>query len=332
MISVIVPIYNVEAYLEKCILSIVNQTYQELEIILVNDGSTDRSGDICKKFEADKRIKLINKANGGLSDARNKGLECATGEYIAFIDSDDYVHPQMFEIMHKFMQKEQADVVACNFQKVTENEIVTYKSLNSNNLSFEIFDKEEALCQIDKVFVIACNKLYRREIFSMIRFTKGRLHEDEFVIHHILNRCDKIVVLNTPLYYYVQRDNSIMATMNMKRILDKREALRERMELVLNSSIPKAIVPTVSRLLDYQIEIHEVMKRGDITSIEDITEIRELQKSDEKYIRDIIKENHVTIEKKYKLFLVHPDLYEINRIGLKSFLAIKVKHMLGMRI
>ena len=187
LISVIVPIYNVEKYLDRCIKSIINQSYTNLEIILVNDGSTDKCGEICDKWkEKDKRIKVIHKENGGLSDARNAGIEIAKGEYLSFIDSDDYVHKDFIKVLFF-------------------NECIKY--------SRGILEKKES------IYCVAWNKLYKKEIFKHIRYPKGKLHEDVAVINKILYYSNKIAITDLRLYFYYNNPNSIMrSTFSIKRL------------------------------------------------------------------------------------------------------------------
>lgn len=179
LISVIVPVYNVEKYLEKCVQSIINQTYENLEIILVDDGATDNSGKICDEFaKKDSRIKVIHKENGGLSDARNFGLDIATGKYISFIDSDDFVNKRLFEILHKEIIKNDYDIAFCDYFKFFENDNVdeeisnSYKILEHTkysilNLYYDIGHKHEKA-------VVAWGKLYKSKFFKDIRYPKGK--------------------------------------------------------------------------------------------------------------------------------------------------------------
>ena len=229
LISIIVPIYNVERYLEKCIESILTQTYTNLELILVDDGSPDRCPVICDEFaKKDNRIVVIHKKNGGLSDARNAGLDIAQGKFIGFVDGDDYIDPQMYEILFDALFKNDADMSICNYVKVNEQyELITEK----NN----ILPIKDACISPDEFmhgytgkygwfYVIACNKLYRKKLFDKCRYPIGKQHEDAFLIHHIVYNCRKIACIKAPLYYYVEREGSIMSKKNIKN-MDLCEAL-----------------------------------------------------------------------------------------------------------
>lgn len=209
-ISVIIPVYNVEKYLEQCIKSVVTQTYEQLEIILVDDGSTDNSGFICESWkERDKRIQVIHKTNGGLSDARNVGLDRATGDYIAFVDSDDFIENNMYEIMLEAAVREKADLVCCGrylvqseIERTERHCLKKEKQYSAKQALREILygrDIEEA----------AWDKLYKKEIFDGVRYPLGEINEDIVVIPQIINKIDKIVHVGIALYNYRVTANSI---------------------------------------------------------------------------------------------------------------------------
>jgi len=232
-ISVIVPVYNVELFLDACLKSIVSQSYRNLEIILVNDGSTDTSLFICQKYkEIDDRIKIISKENGGLSSARNFGLDFVTGDYVAFIDSDDILHPQFFEYLAANIGE--ADYIFCLFKKFEDG---TNPEMQIDDSKFEIqeISRKEMLTNLNTFHyphsIIACNKLYKAHIWSNLRFPNGKIHEDEFVIHEVLHRCKSIKFLNLELYYYRQRNFSITSgAKSEKAFLDSLEALQNRLQ------------------------------------------------------------------------------------------------------
>lgn len=209
LISVIVPAYNVEQYLEKCINSILNQTYRELEVILVDDGSTDGTGRLCDVLaKRDERLIVIHKENGGLSDARNAGLEVATGDFISFIDADDYIELDMYECMIEEMKDETISMAAVGF-------IVTDASGNDRVLAAQKkrkLTKEEALMDIfenGEMFPSSVNKLYRRVIFKELRYVKGIINEDTEIIPKVIDLCNYILVLDKAAYHYVLRKDSI---------------------------------------------------------------------------------------------------------------------------
>lgn len=215
IISVIVPVYNVESYLERCILSIVNQHYEHLEIILVDDGSKDGCPIICDKWaDKDKRIKVIHKKNGGLSDARNVGIEAATGDYLLFVDSDDYIELTMCDRLLTAIENTEADIAVCNlFWDYPKHKKVDKLQQMDGDVVPKTRILEEYFLRSSVAMVVAWNKLYRRKLFfttENIRYPVGRLHEDEFTSYRLLYTADKTVFIDAPLYHYVQRDNSIM--------------------------------------------------------------------------------------------------------------------------
>lgn len=208
LISVIVPVYNVEDYLERCVDSIIKQTYINLEIILVDDGSTDQSGEICDKYkEKDNRIKVIHKKNGGLSSARNKGLEIAHGEYVGFVDSDDYIAEDMYEVLHMYME-EDVDITFCGRIYVLPDK--KYKGYCLNEA--KKYTCEEALKEVlilRKMDYNASTKLYRRKLFKNILFPVGRVSEDIPTIYRLLKRARNIYHIGKAKYFYYYRENSI---------------------------------------------------------------------------------------------------------------------------
>ncbi|NJP38923.1 glycosyltransferase family 2 protein [Alkalicoccus luteus] len=237
LISVIIPVYNVESYVDKCLKSVINQSYKNLEIIIVNDGSTDSSALICRKYlTIDKRIIFINQKNKGLSSARNTGLNVAQGEFIGFVDSDDYIHSDMYLLLMNALRIEQADLAIGGYEKVFDTDeqqsslnINFSSTLNYNCTRSKLFNHlfDERAIQT----IIACNKLYKRYLFDNVRYPIGKIHEDEFVIHHILNKVSKAVYLDLPLYLYVQRKSSIMNTPFSLKNLDLANAYNNRFKM-----------------------------------------------------------------------------------------------------
>lgn len=233
LVSVIVPIYMVQDYLGKCVKSIVNQTYNNLEIILVDDGSKDDCGKMCDDYaDQDERIKVIHKKNGGLSDARNAGIDLARGEYFVFIDSDDYIHPQMIEFLMKPIAEGQADMSVCEYANVREDEETSISAIeNADTVIIDSPDDKGHYFLSESsyvVFTVAWNKLYPRKYFDKVRYPKGKIHEDEFTTYKLLEKADKVAFISTPMYYYVQRGDSIMGEGFNIKSLDRLEALDER--------------------------------------------------------------------------------------------------------
>lgn len=235
LISVIVPVYQVENYLNQCIESIIEQTYTNLEIILIDDGSKDNCPQICDDWSIkDKRIKVIHKKNGGLSDARNVGLDIAKGKYIAFIDSDDWVDSRYIELLYNSLIKSEADISACSIQKVYDADSVDPYNLNPK---LQLVTPKEAIKDIlhDRRFkTVAWNKLYSKEILSGERFIVGRIHEDEFFSYKVFDKAQKLVFVDASLYKYRQRSGSIMSSPSLKH-LDLLDAYLNRIKFLENN-------------------------------------------------------------------------------------------------
>jgi glycosyltransferase involved in cell wall biosynthesis len=212
LISVIVPVYGVEKYINKCLDSIINQTYENLEIILVDDGSKDSSGRICDEYALkDERIRVFHKSNGGLSDARNFGIEQSTGEFITFIDSDDYIDLDYIEFLYHLIKKGY-DLAVCSLHVVyTSNGHVCDKG---NGREIVVSGKKciEMMCYHDEVDTCAYAKLAHRRLFSKVRYPKGKLFEDIGTTYLLFDQCDKIICSFVPKYYYVIRENSIVTS------------------------------------------------------------------------------------------------------------------------
>ncbi len=208
-ISVIVPVYNVEKYIRKCLESLVKQTLKEIEIIIVDDGSTDNSVQIINEYmQNNENIKYYKKENGGLSDARNYGMQFATGKYIAFLDSDDYIDVTTYEKMYEKAKKEDSDIVECNFYW-------NYGRKNKKDIG-EIYDNRKQM--IEKARVVAWNKLYKKELLekTKLKFPKGLRYEDVEFFYKLVPNIQTVSFVKEPLIYYVQRKKSIINIQNEK--------------------------------------------------------------------------------------------------------------------
>ena len=215
LISVIVALYKVEAFLPKCIESILNQTYRNFELILVNDGSPDNSLNICNKYVSrDSRIKVLSKENGGQSTARNYALDVAKGEYIGFIDGDDWVEPEMYQTLYDVLIREKADIAQCGWYKVES----TGEKINPHERQFcEVYSSDEGLDELIQsqgrhLNTSVCCKLFKREIACKVRFSPVRAYEDDEYIFKTVSLAKKIVCIDTPLYDYLNRENSTMTS------------------------------------------------------------------------------------------------------------------------
>lgn len=310
LISIIVPIYKVEEYLEKCIESILAQSITNFELILIDDGSPDECGKICDFYESkDNRIKVVHKQNEGLSAARNSGLNIAEGDYVGFVDSDDWIHKEMYEILLTLLIDNNADIAQCEFIRTFDEE----ESVdNSQRNTIETFDNNESLKNIynKKAIstVVSWNKLYKRELFEYIRFPKGKIHEDEFTTHKLLYKSKKLVYTNKVLYFYRQTPNSIMNSKFNKKRLDILDAMQERLEfaeliqneIFINETLQKYMFRLVSFYYKCKKEIPE---EKDI--IKDIK-----KRSDLLFFKYYINsKSKIRSKIKYGIFYLFPNLY-----------------------
>ena len=233
-VSIIVAVYKVEKYLNRCIESIINQTYENIEIILVDDGSPDSCPILCDNWaKKDGRIKVIHKENGGLSDARNKGLEVATGEYVGFIDGDDEISSSMFEKLMKIVEENNAEIGICQFARFIDGSVPNYTIVDDCT----IIDKDEALKEVltEKIGNHICNKLFKRGLFDNTLFTKGVAYEDIFIFYKLLLKSKNIAITNSKLYGYMQRRDSITNNCTVKNVRDYIKANNTRYESLKNN-------------------------------------------------------------------------------------------------
>ena len=228
-ISVIVPVYKVEPYLDKCVSSIVNQTYTNLEIILVDDGSPDNCPAMCDAWaERDRRIRVIHKPNGGLSDARNVGMTVATGELMAFVDSDDYLAPDMYEHLYRRLAEDNSDIAVCGVQMVWEDKTPSRTLTREGSC---VLNQEEAMRAIIEESWLkqpVWYKLYKTALVRDILFPKGKYHEDVFWSYQAVGRAQRVSVSDHIGYYYLQRGGSIMGEGYSLKRLDAVEAKVQR--------------------------------------------------------------------------------------------------------
>lgn len=217
-VSIIVPVYNVEKYLEQCVNSILAQTYKNIEVILVDDGSPDNCPQICDDFAAkDQRIKVIHKKNGGLSSARNAGLDVATGEYVMFIDSDDFIDSKMVEFLLETRRKTHADIVCCGMCRYNGDMSFTISETTSKK-NIEIYDTANALKKLvlTDIDCSSCNKLYTKELINETRFKVGRNNEDKPFLFELYQKCNTVAYTDKVYYYYRITEGSITNSFNEK--------------------------------------------------------------------------------------------------------------------
>lgn len=264
MIDIIIPVYMVEKYLDSCIQSVLEQSYTDYHIILVDDGSQDHSGAICDRYAAkDSRITVIHKQNGGLSSARNAGLDASNGEYVLFLDSDDTLTQNALQILYDAITKSKADAVFAAYNEVDESGKVIATSV-----------VEEALLQDDRRFnivydntplIMACGKLFKRELFGdAVRFPLGKLHEDVFIYHHLMYNAESIYCIAEPVFNYMQRDQSIMGKPFALKNFDAVDGLLERIEFFEEKGLSQCEQQTIGYLFKYLLYIiHRIDFRND---------------------------------------------------------------------
>lgn len=313
-ISVVVPIYNVEKYLEKCLDSILEQTYKNLEIILVDDGSPDKCGEICEKYhQKDERIIVIHQENKGLSGARNTGLEKSTGKYICFIDSDDYINKNMIEILYNNLIETNSDISICGFKQVNEND----KIKRNNNLiekNIKVLDKEKCLKELIyhkyQLDIVTWNKLYKKALFNNIRFPEGKIYEDFATIPFLVDESNNICVTSEKLYYYVQRKGSINNNLKFNpKIYDLIENIN-KMENLIEKKYKKIYEYVIPGILFFNIiAINQLIEYNECNKNSSyITSIIEKIK---KYKKNIFFSKGLLLTQKVKLLLLcYFDLYK----------------------
>lgn len=247
LISVIVPVYNVEDYLEKCVDSIINQTYKNLEIILIDDGSTDSCPSLCDELKKrDKRIKVVHKSNGGLSSARNKGLDIAKGSLISFVDSDDYIEESMLEELKNNMDKYSSDIAVCDFYTVTGSKKQTH-SYKEREFVLEEKQKFDYLNnEYGDLTVYAWNKLYKKSLFDEIRYPDGKIFEDSHIICELLEKARRVSYVVKPLYNYIMRKDSIIHTFTIHHF-DKVDSFNKKIEFFKNKEYYDLMVEEKNR-------------------------------------------------------------------------------------
>ena len=232
LISVVVPVYNVRTYLEKCFDSVAGQSYRNLEIILVDDGSTDGSGELCEELAGrDNRVRVIHKKNGGLGSARNAGIDAAKGEILSFVDSDDWIEPGMYDTMTEIMHRENAQIIACGIKRVSEAGEVSFYQDNLEER--RVFTREEALIELPKNERLSnsmCNKLFRRETIKGLHINEHIFYEDNPFTPQCFARAERVAYTAEPFYCYFERSGSISRKRFSVREFDRVTADRMRLD------------------------------------------------------------------------------------------------------
>lgn len=291
LISVIIPVYKVEKYLEKCIESVLKQTYTNLQIILVDDGSPDNCGKICDEYaKKDSRIEVIHKANGGLSDARNVGINRANGRYIGFVDSDDYIKEDMYEKLINLIKEYNADVSICNLYDVIDGKEYVRNKDNGIHEYSRIDILKEIL--LDKnIQSYAWNKLYKKELFDEIKYPIGKKYEDIGTTFYLFEKCNKIVVTSEPEYYYLKRADSLVNNVTESTILDYTEIIIQRYLYI------KQNIEELRKYNNYYLTKTLITANNDIKTLKNVSEKMKERYNELYYlVCDIIKNNREDIK------------------------------------
>lgn len=233
-ISIVVPVYNVENYLAQCIDSILSQTFKNFELILIDDGSKDSSGEICDKYaKIDPRITVIHQSNRGLSAARNVGIDSAKGTYITFIDSDDFILPDMLQMLYDMVAQESVQIACCQHVRCEEKQTIADVVLDFRIEERQVFSEErmKEFLSNKNIQVVAWSKLYRTELFRDVRYPEGKCHEDVFTTYKLIHLAEKIATTNKVGYVYRKNSNSITGKFSVKR-LDSIEGKLEQLEFI----------------------------------------------------------------------------------------------------
>jgi glycosyltransferase involved in cell wall biosynthesis len=321
-VSIVVPIYNVEKYIHKCVDSILQQTYTHLEVILVNDGSPDNCGEIAEDYQKkDRRVKVIHKSNGGLSDARNVGMKHITGEYTVFVDSDDWLDENMIEMMVNSMQLFKADIVQSAFYYAYDDKLLVDNRHFQDSDSPVLLDNQTLMYELvknDKVKNFAWGKLYQTKLIKDIPFKTGVLFEDVFWAHQVMHQVDSYLILHEPLFYYYQRDDSIVATYSLRNLdvikgLQERHTFIEQFYKELTGESYKIILKTC--LIHYNLLIIHGKKDKDGIRRK---EIENYIKKNSHSLRNAVKSDAV-LRKQLFLFRLHPYV-NIVYLGLRKIL------------
>ncbi|MDF2841818.1 MAG: glycosyl transferase [Herbinix sp.] len=313
MISVIVPVYNGSKYLEICIDSIINQSYKDIEIILIDDCSKDNSLEICRYYEQqDERIKIItNNITYGTSKARNKGINAAKGEFLVFIDDDDFIDEYFIETLYKKQQYYNADIIQCYFKSFENKEDIKNTHKNQTDAEYDGINAIKLLCSSEEQgvqFCVVFNKLFRRTLFDTIRYDDGKVHEDVFIMHKLFLKANKTVFISNDLYYYRKTPTSITRKPYNKTRLDSLEGMELRAIYVKNLD-HDLYVKALIQLLHCQINNYYNLKKFYSKDKEDNFLVRSNFK---RYYKIVIKNKNILLKweiKKFRKFYYIPSIF-----------------------
>lgn len=310
LVSVIVPVYKVEKYLERCILSIVNQTYKNLEIILVDDGSPDGCPGICDEWALkDSRIRVIHRENGGLSAARNSGIDAAQGDYIALVDSDDFIAEDFIDTLLTACKETGSDMAQCRYEYVAGDRLTKDKEKIE---PMEVFTGKEMIAGMswrDGAYnVVAWNKLYKSSLFSHIRYPEGRIHEDEATTHRLFYQAERVAFVYRYLYGYYTGGSSITRDSFSYKRLDWEWAVSSRLDFLREHQEWELIVPMYKIYMDGTIDLYYKT----LELLKDKEKAEELRKKMKKVNQELVKQGGTPLVTRigYRIFLVCPRVYK----------------------
>lgn len=316
LISVVIPIYNVEAYLQRCIESVVHQTYENIEIILVDDGSPDKCGEICDKYEAgDSRIRVIHQENKGLSGARNVAIDLSTGKYITFLDSDDWLELNAIEIMYQLSLKYQAGIVGTSLLNVYDN---GETKNNTSIKSIKEYDTKDALSSFlfnGHLTPCVCGKLYLKELWNDIRCPEGKIFEDQFTTYKLIDRASKIVFYPTALYNYYKRGNSIGHSSFSKKNYHLYEGINEEYSFI-TTKYPETISDMNVAKITWEMVFVNMMIRGNAVDKNIVNTCRQFSR---KNLKDVYCSEYIDKIRKIQITLFSFSL-PIYKIMYKKYL------------
>lgn len=311
LITVIIPVYMVETYLDRCVNSIVNQTYENLEIILVDDGSKDNCPALCDRWEQkDKRIRVIHRENGGLSAARNSGIDAAKGEYLAFVDSDDFVSKEFIEVLYQACKHNGSQIAQCRYEYV-DGDVMT-KDKQEVTEPMEVFSGKEMIKGMswrDGAYnVVAWNKLYHKSMFEGVRYPEGRIHEDEATTHKLFYKAEKVAFVYRFLYGYYTGGTSITRDKFSLKRLDWEWAVRNRLTFLKERKETEILIPMYKIYMDGTIDLY--YKVWEI--LQDKEKANELKAQLKSTYKELKKYGGTPLKTRigYGIFLINPMLYK----------------------
>jgi glycosyltransferase involved in cell wall biosynthesis len=306
-ISIIVPVHNVEVYLEKCVDSILKQAFNDFEVILVDDGSTDRSGEICDSYaKQDERVVVFHQNYNGVSAARNVGVQSARGDYIGFVDSDDYIDQNMYSELYRLCQETDSQIAVCKLGREIDGKLI---NKGDKPLQLEM-DNEEAMRQLFKGILYRfslCNKLFDKDCFNNVQFPEGRIHEDLSTTYKLFANAKKVVYQNFIGYVYVKRSNSILTSKYDEKRLDSFVAWNEIIDFI-KTNYPQLHITVISTFTYWCIDHLNYVNYQIKTKQGRRSYLSKINNSIYGHRNDILKNKNLSIRYKYEIYLLNKNI------------------------